>query len=412
MVFSLARKRPEYEKITADFITTPRYLMPRQAPRIAEIEPFHVMRILEEAKRLEAAGRDVIHLEVGEPDFPTPPLIIEAGIRALADRKTFYTSAAGLPVLREAIAGFYRDRFGVIVDPARIIVTPGASGALQLILALLVGRDDELLLTDPGYPCNRHLVSLFEGRAINIPVGPASRFQLTAAQVAANWSEKTVGALVASPANPTGTVLEPSEIAELAAVCRQKGGALIVDEIYQGLVYGRPHETALSVADDVFVVNSFSKFFQMTGWRLGWLVAPEQHVPALEKLAQNLFLAAPTPAQYAALAAFHPDTLALLEERRQILDARRQCLSRLLVELGFELPASAQGAFYLWADASRHTEDAPLLAERILQSEAVAITPGLDFGQTGARAFLRFAYTQDLSRMQEAAERIARIISG
>lgn len=385
--------------------------MHRHASRIAEIQPFHVMRILEEAKRLEASGRDVIHLEVGEPDFPTPPLIIEAGIRALSERKTFYTGAAGLPELREAIAGFYRDRFGVMVNPARIIVTPGASGALQLILALLVGKNDELLLTDPGYPCNRHLVSLFEGRAINIPVSAESRFQLTAAQLVANWSEQTVGALVASPANPTGTVLEPSEIAELAAVCRQRGGALIVDEIYQGLVYERLHETALAVADDVFVVNSFSKFFQMTGWRLGWLVAPEQHIPALEKLAQNLFLAAATPAQYAALAAFHPQTLALLETRRQVLDERRKYLSDLLQGLGLGLPALAQGAFYLWADAGRHTDDAAALAQRILQEQAVAITPGLDFGQSGARQFLRFAYTQELSRLQEGVDRIARVLA-
>lgn len=412
MVFSLARYGPEYEKITADFITKPPYSMHRHAPRIAEIQPFHVMRILEEAKRLEATGRDVIHLEVGEPDFPTPPLIIEAGMKALAEQKTFYTGAAGLPQLREAIAGFYRDRLGVTVDPARIIVTPGASGALQLILALLVGRDAELLLSDPTYPCNRHLLSLFEGRSINIAVGAESRFQLTAAQIEQNWTAKTVGALVASPANPTGTVLEPDEIAAMATVCRRRGGALIVDEIYQGLVYGRPHETALAVADDVFVVNSFSKFFQMTGWRLGWLVAPEQHIPALEKLAQNLFLAAPTPAQYAALAAFHPDTLALLETRRQILDQRRQCLAGLLLDLGFDLPAPAQGAFYLWADASRHTRDAAGLAQRILQEQAVAITPGLDFARTGAQHFLRFAYTQDLSRLKEAAERIARVISG
>lgn len=380
----------------------------RHASRIASIEPFHVMRILEEAKRLEATGRNVIHLEVGEPDFPTPPLIIEAGMRALSERKTFYTGTAGLPALREAIAGFYLDRFNVTVDPARIIVTPGASGALQLILALLVGRDDEVLLTDPGYPCNRHLVSLLEGQPINIPVSADTRFQLNADHIAQYWSPRTVAALVASPANPTGTVLEPAEIADLAAACRARNGALIVDEIYQGLVYGRPHETALSVADDIFVVNSFSKFFQMTGWRLGWLVAPPQHIAALEKLAQNLFLAAPTPSQYAALAAFHPDTLALLEARRQILETRKNCLTDLLLNLGFDLPAGAQGAFYLWADASKHTSDAAQLAERLLQEQAVAITPGLDFGTDTRRSkFLRFAYTQELSALQEAGERIA-----
>lgn len=386
--------------------------MNRHAARLASIEPFHVMRILEEARRLEAAGRDIIHLEVGEPDFPTPPLIIEAGIKALSERKTFYTGAAGLPALREAIAGFYQSRFGVSVDPARIIVTPGASGALQLILALLVGRDDEVLLTDPGYPCNRHLVSLLEGKPVNIAVEADSRFQLTPAHIEQYWSEKTVAALVASPANPTGTVLEPDEIAALAQACRQKNGMLIVDEIYQGLVYDRPHETALSVADDIFVVNSFSKFFQMTGWRLGWLVAPAQHVPALEKLAQNLFLAAPTPAQYAALTAFHPETLALLEERRQILDNRRTCLAALLTELGFVLPAQSQGAFYLWADTRNLTADAATFAERLLQEEGVALTPGLDFGvDSRCKHFLRFAYTCDTSRLQESGERIKKVIN-
>ncbi|WP_432721466.1 aminotransferase class I/II-fold pyridoxal phosphate-dependent enzyme [Jeongeupia wiesaeckerbachi] len=317
------------------------------ASRLADIAPFHVMRILADAQALEATGRDVIHLEVGEPDFPTPQTIVDAGIAALSQHQTFYTGACGLPQLRAAIAGFYDERFGVRVDPRRIIVTPGASGALQLILALLVGRDDEVLLTDPGYPCNRHLVRLFEGKAVNVPVGPATRYQLRATDIAAHWTERTVAALVASPANPTGSVLEPFEIAELAAACRERGGTLIVDEIYQGLVYGRPHETALSVADDVFIVNSFSKFFQMTGWRLGWLVAPERAVADLEKLAQNLFLAPPTPAQHAALAAFSPATQLTLEARRQELDVRRRYLTERLAAIGFALATPAEGAFYL-----------------------------------------------------------------
>jgi aspartate/methionine/tyrosine aminotransferase len=363
------------------------------------------MRILADAQALEAAGRDVIHLEVGEPDFATPQPIVDAGMRALAERKTFYTGACGLPQLREAIAGFYADRFGVRVDPARIVVTPGASGALQLILALLVGRDDEVLLTDPGYPCNRHLVSLFEGRPVNVPVGPDTRYQLSADALAAHWTDRTVAALVASPANPTGTVLEPTELAALAAASRARGGQLIVDEIYQGLVYGRPHETVLSVADDVFVVNSFSKFFQMTGWRLGWLVAPQWAVPALEKLAQNLFLAPPTPAQHAALAAFQPATLAILEQRRQELAGRRDVLAAGLQALGLAIPCLGDGAFYLWADASGHTSDAADFAARLLAEQAVAVTPGLDFGL--APTMLRFAYTQPVHRLDAALQRIA-----
>ncbi|BCL74682.1 aminotransferase [Jeongeupia sp. HS-3] len=375
------------------------------ASRLAEIAPFHVMRILADAQALEAAGRDVIHLEVGEPDFPTPQPIVDAGVKALSKHQTFYTGACGLPALREAIAGFYASRFGVMVDPRRIIVTPGASGALQLILALLVDRDDEVLLTDPGYPCNRHLVRLFEGKAINVPVGPRTRYQLLAEHIAAHWSAKTVAALVASPANPTGTVLELAEVAALADACRARGGALIVDEIYQGLVYGRPHETALSVADDVFIVNSFSKFFQMTGWRLGWLVAPEWALADLEKLAQNLFLAPSTLAQHAALAAFAPQTLAILEARRQEFDARRVYLAGRLNQLGFVQATPAEGAFYLWVDASRFSHDASDFAARLLASEAVAVTPGLDFGQ--APTMLRFAYSQPIDRLAQACGRIA-----
>ncbi|GHD56405.1 aminotransferase [Jeongeupia chitinilytica] len=363
------------------------------------------MRILADAQALEAAGRDVIHLEVGEPDFPTPQPIVDAGIAALADHRTYYTGACGLPQLRAAIAGFYASRFGVRVDPRRIIVTPGASGALQLILALLVGRDDEVLLADPGYPCNRHLVRLFEGKAVNVPVGADTRYQLLAAHLGAHWSDRTVAALVASPANPTGTVLEAAELAALAGACRERGGALIVDEIYQGLVYDRPHETALSSADDVFIVNSFSKFFQMTGWRLGWLVAPDWAVDDLEKLAQNLFLAPPTPAQHAALAAFEPATLAILEARRQELDARRNYLSARLTQLGFVQAATTEGAFYLWVDAARFTDDAAAFAAQLLADEAVAVTPGLDFGD--APTMLRFAYSQPIARLEQACDRLA-----
>ncbi|KAF0812186.1 Aspartate aminotransferase [Andreprevotia sp. IGB-42] len=384
----------------------PQHRFAAQRPlRLSHIEPFHVMRILADAQAMEAAGHDVIHLEVGEPDFPTPAPIVAAGIAALSQHKTFYTGACGLPELRAAIAGFYASQFGVTVDPARIIITPGASGALQLILALLVERDTEVLLTDPGYPCNRHLVSLFEGKPVNVRVGPGSRYQMTADLLTTNWNKNTVAALVASPANPTGTVLELSELAALAAAARQRDCALIVDEIYQGLVYGRPHETVLSVADDVFVVNSFSKFFQMTGWRLGWLVAPEWALPDLEKLAQNLFLAPPTVAQHAALAAFTPETLAILETRRQELAARRTLLATGLQALGFEIPCVGDGAFYLWADAARFTDDASDFAARLLAEEAVAVTPGVDFGH--APTLLRFAYTQPEARLNGALQRIA-----
>lgn len=376
----------------------------RYAQRLSQIEPFHVMRILGAAQAMQAAGRDVIHLEVGEPDFPTPQPIIEAGLRALSIGQTFYTGACGIPQLREAIAGFYQTRFGVSVDPARIIVTPGASGALQLLMALLVDQGSEVLLTDPGHPCNRHLVSLFEGVPVNVPVGADTRFQLMPEHIEQHWNDKTVAALVASPANPTGTVLEPAEIKALAQACTARGGTLIVDEIYQGLVYGRPHETALALDEELFVVNSFSKFFQMTGWRLGWLVAPPQHVAALEKLSQNLFLAPPTAAQWAALAAFEPGTLGIIEQRRQELDTRRQYLQSALEQLGFVIPATPAGAFYLWADASHLGTRSADFCEGLLQAQAVAVTPGDDFGSNPN--FLRFAYTQPTNTLKQACNRI------
>ncbi|XZG71174.1 pyridoxal phosphate-dependent aminotransferase [Chitinibacteraceae bacterium HSL-7] len=378
------------------------------AARLNQIEPFHVMRLLAEAKAMEAQGHDVIHLEVGEPDFATPPAIVKAGMAALAHGHTRYTAAAGLPQLREAIAGFYAERFGVHIDPRRIFITPGASGALQLVLSLLVDHGDEVLLTDPGYPCNRHLVTLLGGAAVNVPVGAQQRFQLTPADIAAHATPRSVAALVASPSNPTGTVLEPAEIAALDQACRTRGMALIVDEIYQGLVYERPHETALAVAPDAFVINSFSKFFQMTGWRLGWLVAPEWAIADLDKLAQNLFLAAPTPAQHAALAAFTPETLNLLEERRQTLDERRRLLCKETTDRGLTLPVEPQGAFYLWLDCSRYTDDTQNLAEELLQSHKLALTPGSDFGEN--HGFIRIAYTQPTNRLIEASERLSQYL--
>ncbi|MBE9607732.1 pyridoxal phosphate-dependent aminotransferase [Chitinilyticum piscinae] len=382
--------------------------MPHTAPRLARIEPFHVMRILGEAQALAASGRDVIHLEVGEPDFPTPQPVIDAGIAALQTGKTFYTGACGLPELREAIAGFYRERLGAAVTADRVIVTPGASGALQLILALLVGRDDEVLLTDPGYPCNRHLVSLLEGRPVNIPVDARSNFQLTPELIRSHSSARTVATLLASPANPTGTVLDVDEIKILQDVCNQNQQQLIVDEIYQGLVYDSPHTTALTASDQLFVVNSFSKFFQMTGWRLGWLVAPEWAVADLEKLAQNLFLAPPTTAQHAALAAFRPDTLAILEQRRQELQARRNYLQHALGQLGLIVQARPEGAFYLWLDCRRFTNDAEQFARELLHAEAVAVTPGRDFGDQGSAYSIRIAYSQPINRLEEAITRIGR----
>ncbi|QXI27801.1 pyridoxal phosphate-dependent aminotransferase [Pseudomonas vanderleydeniana] len=376
--------------------------------RSRAIEPFHVMALLARANELQAAGHDVIHLEIGEPDFTTAEPIIQAGQAALAAGKTRYTAARGLPELREAISGFYRQRYGLAIDPQRILVTPGGSGALLLASSLLVDPGRHWLLADPGYPCNRHFLRLVEGAAQLVPVGPDVRYQLTAELVDRHWNENSVGALVASPANPTGTLLGGDELASLSKAVKGHGGHLVVDEIYHGLTYGCDATSVLEVDDSAFVLNSFSKYFGMTGWRLGWLVAPPEAVAELEKLAQNLYISAPSMAQHAALACFEPQTLSILEERRAEFARRRDFLLPALRELGFGIAVEPEGAFYLYADVSAFGGDAFAFCKHFLETEHVAFTPGLDFGHHLASHHVRFAYTQSLPRLQQAVERIAR----
>ncbi|WP_120997670.1 pyridoxal phosphate-dependent aminotransferase [Stutzerimonas urumqiensis] len=376
--------------------------------RSGAIEPFHVMALLARANELQADGHDVIHLEIGEPDFTTAAPIVAAGQAALAAGHTRYTAARGLPALREAIASFYEERYGVAVDPGRILVTPGGSGALLLASSLLVDPGRHWLLADPGYPCNRHFLRLIEGEAQLVPVGPTDRYQLTPELVDRYWNDASVGALVASPANPTGTVLSRDELAGLSAAVSRKGGHLVVDEIYHGLTYGMDAASVLEVDDEAFVLNSFSKYFGMTGWRLGWLIAPEAAVPELEKLAQNLYISASTVAQHAALACFEPETLAILEQRRMAFAARRDFLLPALRELGFDIAVEPEGAFYLYADISAFGGDAFQFCRHFLETEHVAFTPGLDFGRHLASRHVRFAYTQDIDRLKQAVERIAR----
>ncbi len=403
------------------------------AARMAHIEPFEVMEIQTLAREIEAAGRDVIHLEIGEPDFTTPRPIVEAAKRALETKPMFYTSALGLAELREAISKFYRDRYEVEIPASRIIVTAGSSAALLLAFGVLLDPGDEVLLADPGYPCNRHFVRTLGGVPRLVPVGPDSRYQMTAAVARRHWSAKTRVAMVATPSNPTGTMVTPEETAELAALAREKGATLLVDEIYHGLVYGeigsRPapgrqsesapgrhsdsapgRHSAVEAGDDVFVINSFSKYFQMTGWRLGWLVAPPGYVREIEKLAQNLFISPSTVAQHAALACFEPRTIAIVEERRAELDARRRYLIPALESLGFRVPVIPQGAFYIYADSSSLADDSFVLARRILTEAGVAVTPGKDFGHHEPERHIRIAYTQPVARLEEAVARIGALL--
>ena len=384
---------------------------------MAGIAPFHVMELLTRARELEAAGRSIIHMEVGEPDFPTPPLVIEAATEFIRGGRVFYTPALGIPALREAISRFYAERYGVAISPERIAVTAGASGALLLALGVLLDPGDELLLPDPGYPCNRHFVRTLEGVPRPIAVAAESDYQPTAEQVARHWTSRSKGLLVASPANPTGTMISPAQMAGLAACVAERGGALLVDEIYHGLTYapkgiapatGGDAGTALSLSDEIFVINSFSKYFGMTGWRLGWLVAPPRFVRDIEKLAQNLFISPSTPAQHAALAAFRPESIALLETRREEFRMRRDFLLPALRHLGFRIAAEPRGAFYLYADCADLTADSERFARDLIEQAGVAITPGLDFGENAPHRHVRFAYTVAREKLEEGVARLAR----
>jgi aspartate/methionine/tyrosine aminotransferase len=380
--------------------------MPPVARRTEHIKPFYVMDLLARARALEAQGRSIIHMEIGEPDFITPEPIIQAGQAALVAGHTHYTPALGLPELRQAIADWYKKRYGVSVDAARIIITPGSSGALQLTMSALINPGEAVLMADPGYPCNRHFVRLVEGEPLSIPVGPETAYQLNAKLVAESWTPDTKAVMVASPSNPTGTLLAIDELKRIGDVAQERGGALIVDEIYHGLTYEGQAQTVLSVCDEAFVINSFSKFFGMTGWRLGWLVAPEPYVDALDRLAQNIFLAAPTLSQHAALAAFSEESLAILEDRRQEFARRRNYLLAALRELGFVFAVEPQGAFYLYADCTALTDDSFRFAEELLEQGGVAVTPGLDFGANQPERHVRFAYTTNLDNLQEGVDRI------
>jgi len=380
------------------------------AQRLKSIAPFHAMALMARARELEAQGRSIVHMEIGEPDFATPQPVVDAGIRALQQGKTRYTPAVGLRELREAIADHYLRQFEVQIDPRRILVTPGASGALQLILAMLVDPGSQVLMTDPGYPCNRNFVFLFEGEPVMVPVEAQHHYQLSAELLEHYWSERTSCVMVASPSNPTGTVISQDQLQTLLHKVRDRGGHLIVDEIYQSLWYEEAPQTALALGEDVFVINSFSKYFGMTGWRLGWLVAPQDAVGYLDTLAQNLFLSAPTPAQHAALTAFQPETQTILEYRRQEFGRRRDFLLPALRELGFDISVEPQGAFYLYGNCRRFTQDSFTFTTDLLEKAGVAITPGVDFGRHQAAQHVRFAYTTSMQQLQLGVERIADFI--
>jgi aspartate/methionine/tyrosine aminotransferase len=376
------------------------------ARRAQGIEPFYVMEIVKEAERLAAAGRPVIHLSIGEPDFTAPPPVLRAAQAALGAGLSRYTPALGIDALRQAIADDYGQRFGQPVARERIVVTAGASGALLLALAALLERDSRLLLPDPSYPCNRHFAAVLEAGAQLLACGPQTRFQPTAAMIDAAWNETTGGVLLASPSNPTGTSIEPGVLASIAEVVERRRGFLIVDEIYLGLSYDHPPRTALALGSEVVVLSSFSKYFSMTGWRLGWLVAPDWLLPALERLAQNLYICPSAVAQHAALGCFTPEALAIYEERRAEFCRRRDFLVPALRELGFGVPVVPDGAFYIYADIRRFADSSWDFAFDLLRETAVCVVPGRDFGTADTANYVRLSYANTMARLQEAVDRL------
>lgn len=381
------------------------------ANRTETIAPFYVMELLRRAKLLEAQGRDIIHLEIGEPDFPTPLIIVNAGLKQLQTGNVKYTPASGLPELREKIAAYYQDRYSVKIDKERIFVTTGASGAFLLALGASVNPGDEILMADPCYPCNSNFIKLFDGKAVTLPVDASTDYQLTAELIKQHWSPSTKGVLIASPSNPTGTLIDPAVFKSCIDIANNKSGCFYSDEIYHGLVYGKPAPTALEFSDNTFVINSFSKYFGMTGWRIGWLIVPDKFIDATEKLAQNIFISTPTLSQYAALAAFDVATLDELEKRRAEFAARRDFLYNALIQLGFGIPVKPDGAFYIYANCAKFTNNSFQFAVDFLETEGVAITPGKDFGSHQADQYLRFAYTTSIERMEFAMRRLERFIN-
>jgi aspartate/methionine/tyrosine aminotransferase len=390
------------------------------AARSHRIRPFYVMELMKHAHALELQGRSIIHMSIGEPDFTAPQRVIDALADAMRRGDTHYTAAVGIRPLRRAIVEFLRARHGVDVDPDRVIITSGASGALLLTMAALVDPGQEILMPDPSYPCNRHFVAAFDGIARSIPSGPADRFQLSAAMVDEHWTKDTRGVLIASPSNPTGTSIAPAELRRIIETVAARGGVTIVDEIYLELSYHGPddipHRSALEISDDVIVVNSFSKYFNMTGWRLGWVVVPPSLVATYEKLAQNLFICAPTPTQYAALACFEPETLAIYEERKAEFMRRRDYIVPALREVGFDVPVTPDGAFYVYADCSRFLSNAlpdiGALALHILEQAGVAVVPGKDFGVHDPERWLRLSYATSMENLREAIARMRRLLVG
>ncbi len=387
------------------------------ARRLDHIEPFYVMECAKAAQHIAASpacdpaqgGERMIYLNIGEPDFTAPPLVQAAAERAIRSGRSQYTQATGLIELRERLSAWYASRFGLDIPARRIVITAGASAALQLACLALFEAGDEVLMPDPSYPCNRHFVAAAEAVARLLPTTPAQRFQLDAAGVRKAWGPASRGVLLASPSNPTGTSIHPSEMRDIVDFVRAQGGVTVVDEIYLGLSYDAVYGTsALAHGADVVSVNSFSKYFNMTGWRLGWLVVPDELVEPIERLAQNLFICASTIAQHAALACFEPESMAEYERRRAEFQARRDFIVPALNELELTVAVPADGAFYAYADCSAHARSSWDFCFDMMNRAHVALTPGRDFGRHDPDRWLRLSFASSRAQLEQAVQRLRR----
>ncbi len=389
--------------------------------RAQRIEPFYVMEVAKAASAVAAkvahTDSPMVFLNIGEPDFTAPPLVQEAAARAIHDGLSHYTPATGLPELRERISAWYQSHFGAQVPANRIVITAGASAALQLACLALIEAGDEVLMPDPSYPCNRHFVSAAEGTAVLIPTTATERFQLSADKVSEAWNTHTRGVLLASPSNPTGTSIALSEMQRIHEVVQGRGGISIIDEIYLGLSHEAEYgQTALALDDQIISINSFSKYFNMTGWRLGWLVVPENLVPVIERLAQNLFICPSTISQYAALACFEASSLTEYERRRAEFKARRDYFIPALNTIGLTVPVMPDGAFYAWADCSAACQklgvkDSWDLAFEVMNRAHVAVTPGRDFGHADTPHFIRFSTANSMAQLHTAIDRLKALLA-
>ncbi|MFA7437740.1 pyridoxal phosphate-dependent aminotransferase [Castellaniella sp.] len=385
--------------------------MVRPADRTRHTVPFYAMEVLKQAQVLAAQGKDIISLGVGEPDFRAPQAVLDALNQATDAGLGGYVEALGLPALRDTLAGYYNQHFGTALDASRVMVTSGASGALLLATMALINPGDEVLMPDPSYPANRNFILAAGGQTRLVPTQATQNYHLCADDIHTHWGPRTRGVLIASPGNPTGTSMNRAALQALIAAVRERGGWIIMDEIYLGLAYDHAPASALTLDDDIVVINSFSKYFHMTGWRLGWLIAPPALIPALERLGASLAICAPSLAQHAALACFTPDTLQIYEQRRQAFQQRRDFLLPAFDTLGLDVLARPDGAFYIFADIRRLGLDSSTFYRQLLHEAGVAAVPGMDFGQAHAAHTVRFSYATGLDRLRQAVDRMAPLLA-